>query len=198
MVAQASPERIPRDELDFGEPDDPAGPARPGSARRRRRRRARSGLPTPTRRCGPGAGPRKAASGPAAWSTRSASTAPTPSSPWASTWPMEPEVAADGVDELLDNLPQAAYFAPGVAGAPGDGEVLGFRGHRQRRPAGASRSLPDGFAGSAPRRRPTPTASSRAGATTCCSRSTGARPPSRSRGDDDLCRPLDRAHSTAL
>jgi uncharacterized protein (TIGR03083 family) len=36
------------------------------------------------------------------------------------------EVAADGVDELLDNLPHAAYFAPNVAELRGDGEVLAF------------------------------------------------------------------------
>jgi uncharacterized protein (TIGR03083 family) len=38
----------------------------------------------------------------------------------------DPEVAADGVSELLDNLPHAAYFAPGVEKLRGDGEVLGF------------------------------------------------------------------------
>jgi uncharacterized protein (TIGR03083 family) len=37
---------------------------------------------------------------------------------------MEPEVAADGVDELLDNLPHAAYFAPGVDQLRGDGERI--------------------------------------------------------------------------
>lgn len=36
----------------------------------------------------------------------------------------EAELAADGVDELLDNLPHAAYFAPAVAELKGDGEVL--------------------------------------------------------------------------
>jgi uncharacterized protein (TIGR03083 family) len=35
-----------------------------------------------------------------------------------------PDVALDGVDELLDNLPQAAYFAPHVAELKGDGEIL--------------------------------------------------------------------------
>lgn len=39
----------------------------------------------------------------------------------------EPEVAADGVAELLDNLPHAAAFAPGVAELRGDGEVLALR-----------------------------------------------------------------------
>jgi uncharacterized protein (TIGR03083 family) len=36
------------------------------------------------------------------------------------------DVAADAVDELLDNLPHAAYFAPNVAELRGDGEVLAF------------------------------------------------------------------------
>jgi uncharacterized protein (TIGR03083 family) len=35
-----------------------------------------------------------------------------------------PDVAVDGVGELLDNLPEAAYFAPGVAELKGDGELL--------------------------------------------------------------------------
>lgn len=35
----------------------------------------------------------------------------------------EPEVAADGVDELLDNLPHAAYFAPAVATLKGSGTL---------------------------------------------------------------------------
>jgi uncharacterized protein (TIGR03083 family) len=36
-------------------------------------------------------------------------------------------VAADGFDELLSNLPHAAYFAPGIAELRGDGERLAFR-----------------------------------------------------------------------
>lgn len=36
----------------------------------------------------------------------------------------DPVIAADGVDELLDNLPHAAYFAPQVAELRGNGEVL--------------------------------------------------------------------------
>lgn len=39
----------------------------------------------------------------------------------------DPEVAADGVGELLDNLPHAEYFAPGVAELRGDGEAIGLR-----------------------------------------------------------------------
>jgi uncharacterized protein (TIGR03083 family) len=35
----------------------------------------------------------------------------------------DPEVAADGVDELLDNLPHAAYFAPAVATLRGGGTL---------------------------------------------------------------------------
>jgi len=38
----------------------------------------------------------------------------------------DPEVAADGVDELLDNLPHAVYFAPSVAELRGSGETLAF------------------------------------------------------------------------
>jgi uncharacterized protein (TIGR03083 family) len=40
---------------------------------------------------------------------------------------MDPECAADAVDELLDNLPHAAYFAPGVAQLRGDNQAIGFR-----------------------------------------------------------------------
>ena len=38
----------------------------------------------------------------------------------------DPEVAADGVSELLDNLPHAAYFAPRVAELKGEGETVAF------------------------------------------------------------------------
>ena len=126
IVAQASPVRIPRDELDFGEPDDPRD------------------LPT---WFGEAVGDVVA--------TFRAADPDTPM--WAWGWPkagrfwprrmvhelgvhradaelalgidvaMQPEVAADGIDELLDNLPQAAYFAPAVQDLRGDGEVLGFR-----------------------------------------------------------------------
>ena len=37
---------------------------------------------------------------------------------------IEPAVAIDGVDELLDNLPHAGYFRPHVAELRGDGESL--------------------------------------------------------------------------
>jgi uncharacterized protein (TIGR03083 family) len=37
---------------------------------------------------------------------------------------VDAEVAIDGVEELLDNLPEAAYFAPHVAELKGDGEIL--------------------------------------------------------------------------
>jgi uncharacterized protein (TIGR03083 family) len=36
------------------------------------------------------------------------------------------EVAADGIDELLDNLPCASYFAPAVDSLRGAGETLAF------------------------------------------------------------------------
>lgn len=36
------------------------------------------------------------------------------------------EVAVDGVEELLDNLPHAAYFRPGVAELTGTGEAVAF------------------------------------------------------------------------
>ena len=39
----------------------------------------------------------------------------------------EPDVAADGIAELLDNLPHAEYFAPNVAKLRGDGESIGLR-----------------------------------------------------------------------
>lgn len=126
IVAQASPVRIPRDELDFGEPDDPAAlPAWFGEA---------VGDVVATFR---------------------AADPDTPM--WAWGWPkegrfwprrmvhelgvhradaelalgievaMDPAVAADGVDELLDNLPHAQYFAPDVAKLRGTGQVLAFR-----------------------------------------------------------------------
>jgi uncharacterized protein (TIGR03083 family) len=37
------------------------------------------------------------------------------------------EVAVDGVEELLDNLPHASYFRPNVAELKGDGQILAFR-----------------------------------------------------------------------
>ena len=38
----------------------------------------------------------------------------------------EPAVAADGIEELLANLPEAVYFAPNVAALVGDGESIVF------------------------------------------------------------------------
>jgi uncharacterized protein (TIGR03083 family) len=40
---------------------------------------------------------------------------------------IEAAIAADGIDELLVNLPHAAYFAPRVGELRGDGESLGLR-----------------------------------------------------------------------
>jgi uncharacterized protein (TIGR03083 family) len=40
---------------------------------------------------------------------------------------IEPAVAADGIDELLANLPHAAYFAPGIAELRGENERLALR-----------------------------------------------------------------------
>jgi uncharacterized protein (TIGR03083 family) len=52
--------------------------------------------------------------------------------------------AVDGIDELLDNLPHAAYFRPAVEQLRGHGETLAF----EARDAGvrwAVRLLPDGY-----------------------------------------------------
>lgn len=39
---------------------------------------------------------------------------------------IEADIAADGIDEFLDNLPHAVYFAAGVKELRGDGETLAF------------------------------------------------------------------------
>jgi uncharacterized protein (TIGR03083 family) len=39
---------------------------------------------------------------------------------------IDASIAEDGIDEFLDNLPQAAYFAPSVEQLRGDGEALRF------------------------------------------------------------------------
>jgi uncharacterized protein (TIGR03083 family) len=39
---------------------------------------------------------------------------------------IDADTAADGIDELLDNLPGATYFAPKVAALRGDGESMQF------------------------------------------------------------------------
>jgi uncharacterized protein (TIGR03083 family) len=56
-------------------------------------------------------------------------------------------VAADGIDEFLDNLPQAAYFAPRVTELRGDGSTIHF--HAVDSPDGQGewtvRLQPDGF-----------------------------------------------------
>jgi uncharacterized protein (TIGR03083 family) len=39
----------------------------------------------------------------------------------------DPSVAADGVAELLDNIPHAEYFAPNVTKLRGDGQSIGLR-----------------------------------------------------------------------
>jgi uncharacterized protein (TIGR03083 family) len=57
---------------------------------------------------------------------------------------MDAECAADAVDELLDNLPHAAYFAPPVAELRGDGEVLTFTA-TDTGAAWVVRFRPDGF-----------------------------------------------------
>jgi uncharacterized protein (TIGR03083 family) len=41
---------------------------------------------------------------------------------------IDADTAADGIDELLDNLPCAAYFAPNVAELRGDGESIQLEG----------------------------------------------------------------------
>jgi uncharacterized protein (TIGR03083 family) len=41
---------------------------------------------------------------------------------------IDAETAADGIDELLDNLPGAVYFAPKVGALRGDGESMQFGG----------------------------------------------------------------------
>ena len=38
-----------------------------------------------------------------------------------------PDIATDGVDEFLDNLPHAAYFAPAVQDLRGNGETMRWR-----------------------------------------------------------------------
>jgi uncharacterized protein (TIGR03083 family) len=38
----------------------------------------------------------------------------------------EPAIASDGIDEFLENLPEAAYFAPNVKELRGDGETIHF------------------------------------------------------------------------
>ncbi|MCA1647431.1 MAG: maleylpyruvate isomerase family mycothiol-dependent enzyme [Chloroflexi bacterium] len=59
---------------------------------------------------------------------------------------IKPDMAVDGIDELLDNLPGAAYFAPNVADLRGDhGQTLAF----QAADTGDTwlvELLPDGFA----------------------------------------------------
>lgn len=40
---------------------------------------------------------------------------------------IDADIAVDGLDELLENLPRAAYFAPDVEKLRGDGESLRFR-----------------------------------------------------------------------
>jgi uncharacterized protein (TIGR03083 family) len=66
---------------------------------------------------------------------------------------LDPEIAADGVSELLDNLPHAAYFAPRVADLKGSGETLAFvatdldSGWRITLEAGGFRWVPDDRAG---------------------------------------------------
>lgn len=52
-------------------------------------------------------------------------------------------VAIDGVEEFLDNLPHAAYFAPNVANLKGDGETIGLRAGEV---AWTIRLHPEGFA----------------------------------------------------
>ncbi|HEX6787425.1 MAG TPA: hypothetical protein VF076_09505, partial [Acidimicrobiales bacterium] len=40
---------------------------------------------------------------------------------------VDAEVAVEGIDELLSNLPHAAYFAPGLAELRGDDECIGLQ-----------------------------------------------------------------------
>jgi len=61
---------------------------------------------------------------------------------------VDPAVAADGVDELLVNLPGAAYFAPAVAELRGSGETIHLHATDTTDAAGEwmVRLDPDGFA----------------------------------------------------
>jgi uncharacterized protein (TIGR03083 family) len=95
---------------------------------------------------------------------------------------VEPSVAADGIDELLDNLPTAAYFVPGVKELRGDGETVHLHATDDADPAEWTITLgPDGFTydhshgkgtvgdsttaeGRSPRNRPSHTVSVRAAA----------------------------------
>ena len=54
-------------------------------------------------------------------------------------------VASDGIDELLANLPHAAYFAPSVGELRGDGETIALRA-TDREAMWFIRLLPGGFA----------------------------------------------------
>ncbi|WP_171990770.1 maleylpyruvate isomerase family mycothiol-dependent enzyme [Streptomyces sp. JHA26] len=91
-----------------------------------------------------------------------------------------PELAADGVDEFLVNLPYAELFAPRVTELRGDGEVLVFGCTDAGGAAGEEwrvRLEPDGFrpvagAGSGPGRR-TPRPSGLRPRTSCCSTAAG-------------------------
>jgi uncharacterized protein (TIGR03083 family) len=58
---------------------------------------------------------------------------------------IDPAVAADGIDELLSNLPQAAYFAPRLDQLRGDGETIGLRS-TDNDDSWTVRLLPAGFA----------------------------------------------------
>ena len=58
---------------------------------------------------------------------------------------IDPAVAVDGIDELLANLPHAAYFAPGIADLRGDGERIALRSADADR-TWMVRLLPAGYA----------------------------------------------------
>lgn len=123
ITREQSPRRLPRDEIDWGVPDDPTA------------------LPAWIAAGSPEVITAFATSDPSAsmwaWGTPKLG----------SFWPrriahevgvhradaelalglvpvFEPEVAADGIEELLDNLPEAAYFAPAVRELRGNGEVI--------------------------------------------------------------------------
>ena len=79
--------------------------------------------PTPMPRCGRGGSTSTPGSGLGGCCTRRPSTEPTPSSLLEREPDIAPEVAVDGIDEFLDNLPGAAYFAPSVTELKGDGTL---------------------------------------------------------------------------
>ena len=142
MVARSSQERLNRDGVDWDEPDDPAALAawvRDGADFVEQRFRSAD----PSKPMWAWGSPKTAAFWPRRMVHETGIHRADAEYALGRSPSFDVAVAVDGVEELLDNLPHAAYFRPKVAELKGDGEVVALVSPQARF---TITLRPDGFA----------------------------------------------------